>query len=71
MKTEQFHVPGISCQHCVRAVTDEVGKLVGVASITIDLPSKVVTVASENTLAAETIVAAIREAGYEEVAPVL
>ena len=30
MKTEQFLVPGVSCQHCVHAVTSEVSKLAGV-----------------------------------------
>lgn len=70
MKTEQFHVPGVSCQHCVSAVTAEVGKLAGVSSVKVSLDSKVVTVEHGEDVAPEAIVAAIKEAGYEEVAPV-
>ncbi|MFV9506981.1 MAG: heavy-metal-associated domain-containing protein [Oscillochloridaceae bacterium umkhey_bin13] len=70
MQTEQFHVPAISCQHCVRAVTNEVSKLVGVGEIKVDLDSKVVTVAHNEFVAPDAIVAAIKEAGYDEVARV-
>ncbi|HMQ32207.1 MAG TPA: heavy-metal-associated domain-containing protein [Chloroflexaceae bacterium] len=70
MKTEQFHVPGVSCQHCVRAVTAEVGKLAGVSNVQVNLDNKVVTVEHGEGVAPEAIVAAIKEAGYEEVAPV-
>lgn len=70
MKTEQFVVPGVSCQHCVRAVTEEVGRLVGVSTVQVDLDSKVVTVEHDVGVTPEAIVAAIKEAGYEEVSPV-
>lgn len=70
MQTEQYHVPAISCQHCVRAVTNEVNKLVGVSEINVDLTTKVVTVAHNEFVSSGAIVAAIKEAGYDEVAPV-
>ncbi len=70
MKTEQFRVPGVSCQHCVHAVTSEVSKLAGVSNVQVNLDSKVVTVEHGDEVAPEAIVAAIKEAGYEEVAPV-
>lgn len=70
MQTEQFVVPGVSCQHCVRAVTSEVTKLAGVSDVKVNLDTKVVTVQHGDTVAPEAIIAAIKEAGYDEVAPV-
>jgi len=69
MATEKFLVPGISCQHCVNAVNKEVSALSGVQKVEIDLPSKVVTVYSDQ-VASAVIIAAIQEAGYDEVSPV-
>lgn len=69
MKTEKYLVPGVSCQHCVMAVTSEVGKLVGVKNVDVNLDSKVVTVEFADNVAPESVVAAIKEAGYDEVAP--
>jgi copper chaperone len=70
MKTEQFLVPGVSCQHCVSAVKSEVGKLAGVQVVEVNLDNKVVTVQAGEEVAPAAIVAAIQEAGYEEVSPV-
>jgi copper chaperone len=70
MQTRQYTVPAISCQHCVRAVTDEVTRLAGVSAVNVDLASKVVTVEHGENVAPEAIVAAIQEAGYAEVTPV-
>ena len=50
-----YSVPGVSCEHCVRAVTEEVGQVAGVESVVVDLDSKRVTVSGE----------AIDEAGYD------
>ncbi|NWF79320.1 MAG: heavy-metal-associated domain-containing protein [Chloroflexi bacterium] len=69
MQTEKYLVPGVSCQHCVRAVTAEVSKLAGVSAVQVDLASKVVTVEHEAGVSPAAIVAAIKEAGYEEVSP--
>jgi copper ion binding protein len=70
MTTEQFLVPGVSCQHCVSAVTKEVSGLVGVKNVQVNLDNKVVTVEHGDEVASEAIVAAIQEAGYDEVSPV-
>jgi copper ion binding protein len=69
MQTDRYTVPAISCQHCVRAVTSEVSELAGVSSVQVDLPSKVVTVEHADTVSSAAIMAAIREAGYDEVVP--
>jgi copper chaperone len=70
MKTEQFLVPGVSCQHCVHAVTSEVSKLAGVQQVNVNLDNKVVTVQASEAVTPASIVAAIQEAGYDEVSPV-
>lgn len=69
MQTDSYTVPAISCQHCVRAVTSEVSRLAGVSAVQVDLPSKVVTVEHTEAVSSAAIMAAIREAGYDEVVP--
>ena len=56
-------VPGISCGHCVAAITDEVGGVTGVVSVAVDLDTKIVTVEGDATR--DAVVAAVEEAGYE------
>ena len=68
MTTEQFRVPDISCQHCVNAITKEVTALAGVQRVQVDLNDKTVTVEHAPQVTTEQIVAAINEAGYDEVA---
>lgn len=68
MTTDQFRVPDISCQHCVNAITKEVTALAGVQRVQVNLDAKTVTVEHEPQVTADQIVAAINEAGYDEVA---
>lgn len=59
-----FLVPGMTCGHCEAAVTAQVSALAGVASVSVDLATKLVTVAGPS-LDQASIVAAIDEAGFE------
>lgn len=68
MTTEQFNVPDISCAHCVNAITKEVSALPGVAQVKVELSSKTVTVEHGPQVDTAAIVAAINEAGYDQVA---
>jgi copper ion binding protein len=68
MTIERFEVPGVSCQHCVNAITKEVAAIPGVRSVQVALDSKTVTVEHAEQVGADAIVAAINEAGYDEVA---
>jgi len=63
--TTTFRVDGMSCDHCVRAVTAEVGGLDGVTSVDVDLASGEVTVTSDAPLNEAVVRAAVDEAGYE------
>ncbi len=63
-ETLEYTVSGMSCAHCVKAVSDEVGGVAGVDSVVIDLDTKAVVVHGES-LDDAAIRAAIDEAGYE------
>lgn len=63
-ETLEYTVSGMSCAHCVKAVSDEVGGVPGVDSVVIDLDTKGVVVHGEG-LDDAAIRAAIDEAGYE------
>jgi copper ion binding protein len=68
MSTTTYAVSGMTCSHCVSAVTDEIGRLGGVSDVSIDLvpngKSKV-TVTSEAPLSEIDVRDAVDEAGYE------
>jgi copper chaperone len=61
-----YAVTGMTCEHCVRAVTEELASLHGVTRVTVDLvpggESKV-TVTSDAPLPEQAIAAALDEAG--------
>jgi copper chaperone len=59
-----YSVPGMSCGHCRTAITSEVKKVAGVASVDVDLDAKRVIVAGED-LDNAAVRAAIDEAGYD------
>jgi copper ion binding protein len=60
-----YSVTGMTCDHCVRAVQAEIGKIAGVASVTVDLGAGHVTLQSEGTVDPAAVRAAVEEAGYE------
>jgi copper chaperone len=59
-----YTVAGMTCGHCVNAVSSEIKTVPGVAVVTIDLETKSVVV-SGDSLDDAAIRAAIDEAGYE------
>lgn len=63
--TTEYQVQGMTCEHCVRAVTTELVMLTGVQSVDVDLDSGTVTVTSDAPLVEEQVREAIDEAGYE------
>ena len=60
---QQFKVSGMSCGHCVRAVTQAIQALDQAARVEVDLAAGLVSV--ESNLDAAQIQAAIHEEGYE------
>lgn len=63
--TSTYSVTGMTCAHCVQAVTSEISELAGVDAVRVDLASGEVTVTSAAPLAAADVRAAVDEAGYE------
>lgn len=65
MITTTFTVVGMTCGHCVSAITHEVAQLAGVHSVKVDLGSGAVTIHSDGPIDPEALAAAVDEAGYE------
>jgi copper chaperone CopZ len=63
--TSTYTVAGMTCGHCVQAVTTELSTLAGVDAVQVDLASGAVTVTSAAPLADDDVRAAVDEAGYE------
>ncbi len=59
-------VEGMSCQHCVKAVTDALTALEGVSNVKVDLENKKVEVEGENLVEAS-LKEAVEDAGYDVV----
>jgi copper chaperone CopZ len=68
MTTTTITVQGMTCGHCVQAVTAELSKLTGVTGVQVDLESGLVTVDSAAPLDGSAVRDAVDEAGYR-VAP--
>jgi copper ion binding protein len=63
--TRTYTVKGLTCEHCVRSVTEEVSAVDGVSGVEVDLASGRVTVAGDRPVDDEAVRAAIEVAGYE------
>lgn len=63
--TTTITVSGMTCQHCVASVKEEVGEIAGVTAVNVDLESGRVDIESEAPLEQSTISEAVQEAGYQ------
>lgn len=62
--TAEYTVSGMTCNHCVQSVTEEVSALAGVTQVTVDLASGGLRVVSELPVPLADIERAVDEAGY-------
>ncbi len=65
MTTATYTVTGMTCGHCVSAVTEEVTQVPGVTAVDVDLASGLLTVTSDAPVDDDAVRAAVDEAGYE------
>jgi copper chaperone len=63
-QTATYTVTGMTCDHCVRSVREEIGEIEGVSDIDVDLASGAVSVTSSRPLEDASVRAAVEEAGY-------
>ena len=64
LKTRHYQVQGMTCEHCRASVAEEVGEVVGVEAVAVDLASGGLEVRGAN-FDDDAIAAAVQEAGYE------
>lgn len=65
--TQTYRVTGMTCDHCVSAVSSEIGELDGVTTVDVELNtsgSSAVTVTSDHPIGDDAVAAAVDEAGY-------
>ena len=67
MATTVLHVVGMSCTHCVNAVSGAVRALTGVTGVQVDLAAGTATVEHGAQVTFEALKAAIEEQGYDVV----
>ena len=67
MQTLDFTVTGMTCQHCVASVTEEVTELPGVSEVDVDLANGRLHVVGDVT--PEQVQAAVAEAGSYTAVP--
>jgi copper chaperone len=65
MKTVK--IKGMSCQHCVMAVTKALSAIDGIQNVHVDLAGAQATYDETNPVDAAVIAAAVKKAGYEVV----
>ncbi len=63
MTDKTYSVTGMTCEHCINAVSTEVGGIAGVQGVVVDLATGRVTVSGDG-FTDEQIRAAVGEAGY-------
>ena len=71
MSTQTFPVTGMTCGHCVGAVSSEVREIAGVTDVTVDLVAggtSTITVTSDAPVSVSDVAAALDEAGDYQLA---
>jgi copper chaperone len=63
LEQHTYNVSGMSCEHCVAAVSSELGELPGIDSVEVDLASGAVVVHGEE-IDDEAVRGAVEAAGY-------
>ena len=67
MSEKSIRVAGMTCDHCVNAVTEELSKISGVTAVNIELNTEAptpVNIVADIDISDADITAAIDEAGY-------
>jgi copper chaperone CopZ len=63
--TTKYHITGMTCGHCVSAVSGELSALPGVRRVEVDLATGMAAVTSDAILPLDEVRHAVDEAGYQ------
>jgi copper chaperone CopZ len=63
--TSTYTVTGMTCEHCVASVTEELTALDAVTAVDVQLATGAVTVTSVRELSVNEVTGAVAEAGYQ------
>ena len=63
-----LHISGMSCQNCVRHVTEALQKVAGVSSATVSLETASARVSSHGDVSVDALTAAVTAVGYSATA---
>ena len=61
---EKIKIQGMSCQHCVMAVTKALGSIAGIKNLKVDLAEGEATFENSQNVSREDIRKAVEDAGY-------
>ena len=64
MTQTQLTVSGMTCDHCVRHVTDAISKVAGVHSVNVKLSDGIAVIESDTSLDLQSVKDAVVAAGY-------
>jgi copper chaperone len=64
---KSIKIKGMSCQHCVMAVTKALATLDGIKDVKVDLKSGVATYEEVKAVDPKAVATAVKKAGYEVV----
>ena len=64
MPQTQLAVSGMTCDHCVRHVTDAISNFAGVLSVNVNLAEGIAAIESDSAINLEAVKEAVVAAGY-------
>lgn len=67
MTMKSIKIKGMSCQHCVMAVTRALSAIDGIRDVHVDLSNGTATYQEDKPVTSDVVAAAIRKAGYDVV----
>ena len=65
MQTMQIQIAGMTCQNCVRHVTEALSEIPGVREVVVSLANGAATVETDRQISRDELKAALDDAGYE------
>jgi len=65
MSNSTYTITGMTCEHCVASVTEEISEIDGVLDVAVELSTGGVQVTSDTPIEVSHIRAAVAQAGYQ------